>query len=834
MFGQRSGDRPIVAAIAVAMAGLFWSGPGAEAGTKTVPTPEGNTCGKANSASVATLSAVIEACDVVVGQAQGRDLGLFHRYRGRALDRSGQPTRALPDYDQALAILGSDYDTLMWRAAAREALGDKAGAIADYTRLNTLNPNISDWRRKILALGGSVQPAVKTAVADATPPPAEPPVAQAKEEPPPTETAKENPAAQSEESLDSILDQYAGAPTIAPAKSPEEEKAAQEKLARDAELAALVRRAQKELTRLGYEVGPVDGVIGRRTRDAMNDWLRKNGRPELREPDEPVVVALEQAPTPATAEPSKPLQVAQGEPKSVEPPPATEPSPSAPPPQIFETKPAPQRAPGGMTPGTGLQDRVVAARSQEPDLPTQRAPKTMTLPPSDGEKRVALVIGNSSYQNVTQLRNPRRDAEAMAAALEEIGFEVTAGYDLDRRQMEEITKNFARQARDSDMALTYYSGHALQSSNKNVLVPVDGQLRDEFDLRDFLGLDQLIQDIGGARKLGVLIVDACRDDPLRGRRNGLAEPGLQPANTLIAYAAAPGSVAYDGNGANSFYVTALLRHLKTPGMDVRLMFGSVKEDVVRDTKSQQRPVDVNTLGGGTYFLVPSESQANGIALSQLTRGEVRAIELSLSWLGFWSGDADGVVSPALLEALRRSGAQTDGDTVSAAEIVALHRRAAPARGQIALPAVGNLDDLQEKAGDGDTQARRLLGQVYDPSYEYGGLQKSRQLARANYKRAANAGDTEAAARLGLMPASPANPPAEQQEARQWLEAAAKAGNPEAALKLAELLLAQEADPAARAQAIELLRVAAAKPDTEGFANALLRDLGYQVQTASSQ
>ena len=279
MFGQRSGGRPIVATIAVAMLGLFGSGSDAGAATKTVRTPEGNTCGTANNAPVPTLPAVVEACDVVVGQAQGRDLGLFHRYRGRALDRSGQMPRALPDYDQALAILGEDYDTLMWRAAAREVLGDKAGAIADYQRLNTLNPNISDWRRKILALGGSVEPAAKIAVAEDAPQANPPKTAAGNEtQQAPPDTAGGSSAAQTDQSFDSLLKEYADAPAPPAGKSPADEKAEQERLAKEAELAALVKRAQTELTRLGYDVGPIDGVIGPRSRNALNDWSRKNGR----------------------------------------------------------------------------------------------------------------------------------------------------------------------------------------------------------------------------------------------------------------------------------------------------------------------------------------------------------------------------------------------------------------------------------------------------------------------------------------------------------------------------------------------------------------------------
>jgi TPR repeat protein len=144
-----------------------------------------------------------------------------------------------------------------------------------------------------------------------------------------------------------------------------------------------------------------------------------------------------------------------------------------------------------------------------------------------------------------------------------------------------------------------------------------------------------------------------------------------------------------------------------------------------------------------------------------------------------------------------------------------------------------MNQLLRQVQQGDAEAQRLLGMVNDPAFEAGPWPKDQQSAREWYKSAATEGDAEAAARLGLMLAAPSSPAVDQPEARQWLAKAAQSGESEAALRLAELLLDEGESSPARAQAVELLKTAAAKPETEGFANALLRDLGYQAVLSSN-
>jgi uncharacterized caspase-like protein len=107
----------------------------------------------------------------------------------------------------------------------------------------------------------------------------------------------------------------------------------------------------------------------------------------------------------------------------------------------------------------------------------------LAIAPVHAEKRVALIIGNAAYKNAPTLQNPTNDAQDVADALKRLGFETIVGLDLDKAGMEEKSIAFARAARDADVALVYYSGHAMQFAGINYLMPVDATLHDEADLR---------------------------------------------------------------------------------------------------------------------------------------------------------------------------------------------------------------------------------------------------------------------------------------------------------------------------------------------------------------
>jgi len=214
--------------------------------------------------------------------------------------------------------------------------------------------------------------------------------------------------------------------------------------------------------------------------------------------------------------------------------------------------------------------------------------------------KAALVIGNSAYRHVTALANPANDADDMAASLSRIGYDVTLVKDGDLKAMNDGLRAFLRSADRAESALIFYSGHGVQVKGRNYLVPVSAEIGDELDLdTQTVSLDKLLELLDGAGpRVKIVILDSCRDNPLtrtlvRGSgTRGLARIDLDAGSakgTLIAFSTSPGSVAQDGTGRNSPFTTALLAHIETPDLDIRQMFGQVREDVDLSTQGAQTP-----------------------------------------------------------------------------------------------------------------------------------------------------------------------------------------------------------------------------------------------------
>src|SRR4051794_36724397 len=236
--------------------------------------------------------------------------------------------------------------------------------------------------------------------------------------------------------------------------------------------------------------------------------------------------------------------------------------------------------------------------------------------PALAEKRVALIIGNSAYQNVPQLTNPANDGAVMTATFKEAGFDVVDyRRDLSARETRRALRDFADVARDADIAVVYYAGHGMEVEGSNYLIPVDARLERDTDVYDeTLSLDRILVAIEPARKLRLVILDACRDNPFtrnmqrtvatRSLGRGLAKVEPTSPNTLIAYSAKAGSTAQDGDGKNSPFTLALSRHIATPGLDVRKAFGFVRDEVLKSTGNRQEPFVYGSLGGEDMPLVP--------------------------------------------------------------------------------------------------------------------------------------------------------------------------------------------------------------------------------------
>jgi hypothetical protein len=249
------------------------------------------------------------------------------------------------------------------------------------------------------------------------------------------------------------------------------------------------------------------------------------------------------------------------------------------------------------------------------------------------EKRVALIVGNSTYQTVPQLPNPSRDATAVAKMFKDAGFDsVEVAVNVGNLEFKRAIRKFEATADQADIAVVYYAGHGLEIGGINYLIPVDARLASDRDADDeAIPLERMVSSADGAKRLRLIILDACRDNPFvtsmrrerkvatRGVVAGLGKVEPTSTDTLIAYAAKAGSTADDGDGQHSPFTTAILKNLTVPGLDVRLAFGRVRDEVLKVTANRQEPFVYGSLGGGNVALVPAPA-----VLQEASVNEVKA------------------------------------------------------------------------------------------------------------------------------------------------------------------------------------------------------------------
>lgn len=242
--------------------------------------------------------------------------------------------------------------------------------------------------------------------------------------------------------------------------------------------------------------------------------------------------------------------------------------------------------------------------------PTPEKPQA----PAVAERRIALVIGISAYKNVPLLPNPVRDAAAVAEALRRTGFQtVTLLTDLPKEQLVDALRNFAQLADAADWAVVYYAGHGIEMGGSNYLIPVDARLSTDRDVGfEAVPMDQVLSAVDGAKKLRVVLLDACRDNPFANqmrrtlntasRSIGRGLASIEPeSGTLVVYAAKHGETALDGSGANSPFATALIKNIQIPGLEVRRMFDFVRDDVMDMTMRKQQPFSYGSISGRQEF-----------------------------------------------------------------------------------------------------------------------------------------------------------------------------------------------------------------------------------------
>ncbi len=291
------------------------------------------------------------------------------------------------------------------------------------------------------------------------------------------------------------------------------------------------------------------------------------------------------------------------------------------------------------------------------------------------EKRVALVIGISRYQRVPQLANPTRDAAAMAALFRKAGFDVVdSENDLGIAELRQVIRRFSETSRDADIAVVYYAGHGIEVDGINYLIPADARLASDFDVDDeTISLDRLLRALDPVRHLKLVILDACRDNPFtrtmkrtvssRSVGRGLAEIQPSSPDMLIAFAAKAGAVASDGDGENSPFSAALVKYIAEPGLDLRLAFGRVRDDVLKSTGNRQEPFLYGSLGGDTVALVPKRIDAE--AEARVDYELAAQIGNSEAWNSFLAHHGSGLLADfahaqlAKLAAAQQSRARAD-------------------------------------------------------------------------------------------------------------------------------------------------------------------------------
>jgi uncharacterized caspase-like protein len=395
--------------------------------------------------------------------------------------------------------------------------------------------------------------------------------------------------------------------------------------------------------------------------------------------------------------------------------------------------------------------------------------------PAWADKRVALVIGVSDYKQVPQLPNPSRDADAMAALFKKAGFDVIVSKrDLGIAELRRTIREFSDTSRDADISVVYYAGHGIEVDGVNYLVPADAKLVSDFDIEDeTISLERVLKALDPAKRLRLVILDACRDNPFtrsmkrtvasRAIGRGLAKIEPTMTDTLVAYAAKAGAVASDGerDSQNSPFAIALTKHITEPGLDLRIAFGRVRDDVLKATANRQEPFVYGSLGGDTLALVPAvakpvdpdaEARVHYELAAQVGTKEAWDSFLAKHPNGFFANLARG--QNAKLTAAQQSRAKAD-DTKRQAEEQAA-QKAADFRRQLEEQAARQTADakqkLSEQAKKDLEEARQQIAeqakkQLDDARLELEKAQKQAEAARQQVEEARKQAMAEAQAQV---------------------------------------------------------------------------------------
>ena len=264
------------------------------------------------------------------------------------------------------------------------------------------------------------------------------------------------------------------------------------------------------------------------------------------------------------------------------------------------------------------------------------------------DRRIAFVVGNGAYKNVAQLPNPAIDAQAMAAVLRNVGFEVVEGTNLTRDKMTERLLEFGKKAQGADVAVFFYAGHGIAIGGTNYLLPIDADIKSEMDVKlgAAINIDLTLDQTMSDAKVKLVFLDACRDNPFTAKiksnsatrsvsvQSGLAEM-KSGEGTLIAFATGPGQTALDGQeGTNSPFTRALIAHITSPGLEIQQAMTEVRAQVNEETSKGQLPWGHTNLIGSVY-LNPVSAPVAGAAPASSARAAASSSAATDVELEFW-------------------------------------------------------------------------------------------------------------------------------------------------------------------------------------------------------
>jgi len=268
---------------------------------------------------------------------------------------------------------------------------------------------------------------------------------------------------------------------------------------------------------------------------------------------------------------------------------------------------------------TGWVNAKFIAVAKQPDT----APKLATSENVSAtlKKRIALVVGNGDYRHgLSKLTNAPNDGRDVAAALKKVGFDVVQITNADLESSKAALAKFAERAKGAEIALFFFAGHGIQVNGENYLLPTSANLKQPEDLLvEAMSMSDIMKAFReAAPALSIVVLDACRNNPVTGdlqedarsrglhgikigkglaKRSGL--PGM-----MIVYSTDPDNVASDGTGRNSPFSSAFLKNMQEPEVEVRLMFGAVRDTVVKATKGRQTPWMEEAVLGRYFFRPP--------------------------------------------------------------------------------------------------------------------------------------------------------------------------------------------------------------------------------------